>query len=153
MPEPSSDATGAALTPLDDKKVTVELGYTPASLNKLSRTTKWAVFHRHKTALQNDIELMLLVPLGAGFRLERVHAEATLRFPSRRRRDEGNYRALLEKALGDALTGDVKAWPEGRWLVDDTPEHFTFGAVEFEIGPSSTELRLSCTPAQPRRVG
>ena len=50
-----------------------------------------------------------------------------LRFPARRRRDSGNYRVMLEKALGDALV-------EGGWLPDDTPEHYEFGGVTFTEG-------------------
>src|SRR5947207_1933958 len=85
---------------------------------------------------------MLLLAEQLPRRLERVEASAVLTFPTRRRRDEGNYRALLEKALGDALV-------EGRWLVDDTPERFTFGTVSFAEGQPRTAIELRCrVPAQ-----
>ena len=47
--------------------------------------------------------------------LASVKAKATIRFKQRRRRDEGNFRALLEKALGDVLQA-------GGYLTDDTPD-------------------------------
>jgi len=55
--------------------------------------------------------------------LKQVRATATLRFKQRRRRDEGNHRVILEKSLGDALVA-------GGWLSDDTPDLYSFGAVE-----------------------
>ena len=60
-----------------------------------------------------------MVPRG----LASVKATATIRFKQRRRRDEGNFRVILEKALGDALV-------EGGWLSDDTADLYGFGAVE-----------------------
>lgn len=69
--------------------------------------------------------------------LATVHASASLRFAVRRRRDEGNYRTPLEKALGDALVN-------GGWLPDDTPEHFRFGGVliEPDTGPARTIVTI-----------
>lgn len=75
---------------------------------------------------------------------DRVHATAVIHFPdvgtpSERRRDEGNFRAPLEKALGDALCPHqtreeqrLKIPARPGHLSDDTPAHFTFGAVTFE---------------------
>jgi hypothetical protein len=57
--------------------------------------------------------------------LQSVTATATLHFKQRRRRDEGNFRTIIEKSLGDALVN-------GGWLSDDTPEHYRFGAVDLE---------------------
>jgi hypothetical protein len=82
---------------------------------------------------QRDCGTALLldkVPRG----LELVNASARLYFRQRRRRDEGNFRVILEKALGDALTG-------GGWLEDDTPEHYRFGAVEC-LAPASVALTI-----------
>jgi hypothetical protein len=114
----------------------IELAACPPSLNR-DAGRHWRVFHRKKQAWQADIERLLLaeqLPRG----LARVHATASLRFPQRRRRDEGNFRWLLEKALGDALTN-------GRWLADDTAEEFTTGALVFENerGPQRTTLTLT----------
>jgi hypothetical protein len=55
--------------------------------------------------------------------LQSVRAKVTIRFKQRRRRDEGNFRVILEKALGDALV-------EGGWLPDDTSDLYRFGQVE-----------------------
>lgn len=114
--------------------VDLTLYSTPQSLNK-ARGQHWAQMRRHKKAWQADIERLMMGRLPRG--RERVHASAVLRFPTRRRRDEGNFRWLLEKALGDALTN-------GLWLADDTPEHFTFGALTFdpELGTHLTTIRL-----------
>jgi hypothetical protein len=58
-------------------------------------------------------------------------------FPDRRRRDQGNHRFIVEKALGDALVA-------GGWLPDDTWEHYEFGglAMRVERGESWTRLML-----------
>jgi hypothetical protein len=120
----------------ESRVVTLSLHDVPPSLNRVAGT-HWRVFHREKAAWQRNIEMALLVaavPRG----LARVHATAHLRFPQRRRRDEGNFRWLLEKALGDALTN-------GRFLADDTAAQFTTGAVTFdpEPGPKHTAIRLT----------
>lgn len=55
--------------------------------------------------------------------LSSVTATATIRFKQRRRRDEGNFRVILEKAFGDALVA-------GGWLADDTADLYRFGEVK-----------------------
>lgn len=95
---------------------------TPPSLNAVGYRSHWAVGRKHKLQWQGYIALALMeqkVPR----RLKRVEATATLRFKQRRRRDEGNHRVLVEKALGDALV-------EGGWLPDDDSELYSFGRVE-----------------------
>lgn len=61
-----------------------------------------------------------------------------LRFPQKRTRDEGNFRMLIEKALGDALQ-------QGGYLVDDDPAHYRFTELSFdpERGPKQMTLRLT----------
>jgi hypothetical protein len=113
----------------------------PRSMNAApGKGTRGAAMARHraKRALQHDLAELLQAagvprPIPGG----RARATAVLAFPSRRRRDEGNYRTALEKALGDALAPapskqerDLGLEPL-RYLPDDTPEHFTFGAVTF----------------------
>lgn len=96
----------------------------PKSLNAILYAP-WQKQARIKRDIQREIEGELMawrVPR----RLSSVRATALLIFPLERRRDEGNYRSVLEKALGDALTN-------GGWLVDDTPDHFTFGELEFQV--------------------
>jgi hypothetical protein len=69
--------------------------------------------------------------------LERVLVEGEATFPTRQRRDQGNHRFLIEKALGDALV-------EGRWLRDDSWEQYEFGNLmaSYEKGVSATRLIL-----------
>lgn len=93
----------------------------PPSFNAVGYRTHWAVGRKAKQQWQQDLETLLMaqrVPRG----LARVEAEANIYFNERRRRDEGNFRVILEKALGDALVN-------GGWLADDTPDSYTFGTV------------------------
>jgi hypothetical protein len=112
------------------------LAYTPPSLNRITGGSGWT-WRGEKAALQRDLETLLMaerIPRP----VEHVAASATLAFPVARRRDEGNYRALIEKALGDALTS-------GGWLADDTPQHFQFGAVTFTRGHAATLIAVLWT--------
>ena len=111
------------------ERVSLSIPATPPSFNAVGYRTHWAVGRRHKQQWEQWLSIALMeqrVPPG----LNSVKATATIRFKQRRRRDEGNHRVLLEKALGDVLVGDPEVWPGGRWLPDDTPEHYRFGAVE-----------------------
>jgi hypothetical protein len=102
---------------------TIRLPMTPPSLNAVAgRSNRWA-FSRPKKQWQRDLAVALMA-IGVPRNLHRVEASAVLSFTTARRRDEGNFRVILEKALGDALV-------EGGWLEDDTPDHFRFGAVDF----------------------
>jgi hypothetical protein len=94
---------------------------TPPSFNDVGYRTHWAVARGHKRRWQDQLALLLLakrVPRP----LARVDVTATIYFTERRRRDEGNFRVIVEKALGDALQ-------EGGWLPDDTPDFYRFGKV------------------------
>lgn len=78
--------------------------------------------------------------------LKAVSAEGMICFPTRRGRDQGNFKWLIEKALGDALQ-------EGGWLADDEfyPEvHYEFGglAATYQKGQSWTRLMLFPTPCE-----
>lgn len=123
---------------LPPRVVTLVVDDVPPSLNTVA-TKHWRVFQREKKKWQDLLEDHLMVarvPKG----LTRVHATAAMRFPMARRRDEGNFRWMLEKALGDALTN-------GRWLEDDTAAQFTTGAVSFEDerGPRRCTITLTIT--------
>jgi hypothetical protein len=52
-----------------------------------------------------------------------VLVEGLMCFPDRRRRDQGNHRFIVEKALGDALVA-------GGWLADDSWDRFEFGNLQ-----------------------
>jgi hypothetical protein len=121
----------------------VWVGSTLPSINSLfgQTSSRNRTFTKAKRKWQTLLGTLLMaeaLPRG----LSRVEATAVLSFPTRRRRDEGNFRALLEKALGDALV-------EGGWLADDTADQFRFGAIYFEIGEPMTELTLRCEAAAP----
>jgi hypothetical protein len=114
----------------------LSLAGTPPSFNKVGHTGNRWTWTRAKKEWQETLETALLayrVPRG----LDSVRVTARLRFPQRRKRDEGNFRTLLEKCLGDALVN-------GGWLSDDTPDEFEFGRVVFEeeTGPARTTLIL-----------
>lgn len=120
----------------------VELAYTPPSINQVAvgrAASRGAgiASTRAKKRLQSDLESMLLVQR-IPRPLEYVVVTACLRFARRNsRRDEGNFRTPLEKALGDALVN-------GGWLADDTPDTFRFERLVFdpERGEPRTQLLL-----------
>jgi hypothetical protein len=95
---------------------------TPKSFNAVGLHSHWSVGRNLKQKWQSNIETALMVaavPRGLGS----VLVSGRLEFPQRRRRDEGNFRTILEKACGDALVN-------GGWLEDDTPELYRFGGLE-----------------------
>lgn len=104
------------------ERATLSIPGTPPSFNKVGLHSHWAVGRRHKLQWQQWLSIALMEQ-GVLRGLKSVEARATIRFKTQRRRDEGNFRVILEKALGDALV-------EGLWLADDTPEYFRFGRVE-----------------------
>ena len=101
----------------------LEVPGIPKSLNRIGSRGSHFAWHREKRMWQDMLAIALRV---AKVPTELAYAEATaVLYPAvRRRRDEGNYRAVLEKALGDALVA-------GGWLADDTPELFRFGRLVF----------------------
>lgn len=116
----------------------VELGLVPASYNT-TRYAPWQVSHRYASRLRDDLGFAMMasdLPRG----LDTILASAVLVFPTRRRRDEGNFRTPLEKALGDCLTA-------ARYLADDTPDQYRFGGLTFqdEPGAASTIITLNWT--------
>lgn len=73
------------------------------------------------------------LPLGLGG----VFVEGRMTFPDRAARDQGNFRVVLEKALGDVLQS-------GGWLEADDWTRYEFGglAYAYVAGVSRTELRI-----------
>lgn len=107
----------------------------PPSMNVLGSGNQF-VYQAHKKAWQESLIGQLeLAELPRP--LSRVVAEGEVTFPDRRKRDQGNHRFFLEKALGDALTA-------GGWLVDDDWERFEFGglAQAYERGVSRTRILI-----------
>ena len=117
----------------------------PQSFNRTAYA-HWRTAHRAKARLQTTLEGWLLAcselprPVPGG----QVTAWAELRFQTRRRRDQGNYRTPLEKALGDALVN-------GGWIPDDTPDHFRFERLEIATDPGepTTWITLAWGPSRP----
>lgn len=111
-------------------------GATPPSVNKVGGRGSWQTWNRHKKWWQEQIGVSLMVTINPKRELTLpVLVDAVLWFPSSRRRDEGNFRALLEKSCGDALV-------TGGWIEDDTPDHYLFRGIKFMKGERSTVLLL-----------
>jgi len=123
--------------------VTLELAYTPVSYNE-TRYAHWAVARRHASQLRDDLVTLLRASHApAAGPDQRITASAHLRFPTRRRRDTGNFRTPLEKALGDALqiAGIIH---------DDTPDLYTLDRLRFatQPGPHQTIITLDYEPLE-----
>lgn len=120
--------------------VTLAIPGTPPSFNAVGLRSHWATGRRHKLDWQQRCWIMLLKE-GVSKGLQLVTVEALLHFKQNRRRDEGNFRVVLEKSLGDALVS-------GGHIEDDTPDHYRFERLRF-TSPSSqapcTELMLTIT--------
>jgi hypothetical protein len=133
-------------------------GKAPVSLNQVGGRPNPAAWRRFKSLWGKLFEDALVVaqargelpPIRQGSKLDEppdnqldfVEAAAAVRFTTNRVRDEGNYRATLEKALGDALVGDRKVWPCGRWLPDDRADHFAFREVALYVNEKKPALTV-----------
>ena len=119
---------------------TLTLGITPRSYNG-SRYQHWTTTRREHQTLSKHIMLALIEAQVPRKPVPRIEATAVLRFPTRRRRDTGNFRTPLEKALGDCLQ-------EFGTLADDTPDQYEFGWLRFteSTGPNQTLIYLTATP-------
>lgn len=73
----------------------------------------------------------------------RILVEGEMCFPTRVKRDQGNHRFIVEKALGDALQ-------VGGWLEDDDWSRYEFGglAYRYEKDESWTRLLLFPQPVE-----
>ena len=94
-----------------------------------------ALKHAWQTVLTDALERT-----GLPTRLDRVMVEGECTFPDRGRRDQGNYRWMLEKALGDALVA-------GGWLEDDDWARYEFGGLAYRYEKGTSRLRLLVMPA------
>lgn len=108
------------------ERATLRIPGTPPSFNAVGLHSHWAVGRKAKQDWEQWIHFAILeqaVPRGLMPRgLKSVTASAAIRFKQKRKRDEGNFRVILEKALGDVL--------QNGWISDDTPEYYRFGRVE-----------------------
>lgn len=113
---------------------TLSIPGTPPSYNDkaMARGAHWSEGRKVKRDWEANLSIALM-ERGVPRRVLRVEATALLLFATRARRDSGNFRVLLEKALGDCLTA-------GDWLPDDTPDRYEFGRVAFGVDPIPTTL-------------
>lgn len=113
----------------------------PVSFNQ-TRYAPWYVTRSKNKPFVDALTLVLNTSrlprprAGEPTALASVEASAVLRFKDRRRRDEGNYRTPIEKALGDALTGRG-------YLTDDTPDQYRFTVCEFDPEPGTPQTTLT----------
>ena len=115
------------------------------SLNALGSGNQFA-YQNMKKGWQDALTLALEasgLPRGLG----RVLVEGVMCFPDRKRRDQGNHRFVVEKALGDALV-------DGGWLPDDSWAFYEFGGLAhtYVKGESWTRLILMPSPAEVEAV-
>lgn len=119
------------------KKHLLHLG-APLSLNVAGSGGNHFAYQAAKSAWQNRLhDLINDTGLPAG--LARIVVEAEVCFPDRRRRDQGNFRYMLEKALGDALVA-------GGWIEKDTWTHYSFGGLERREDGGANRTRLTLFP-------
>lgn len=108
----------------------ITLDRVPPSMNKLGARGKPLQWHRMKKAWQRLLEGELMLGASRGAipkRVASVVVTGVMEFPTNRGRDEGNFRSLVEKALGDALKN-------GGWIEDDTPDYYRFERLELVGG-------------------
>lgn len=119
-------------------KILLRIDDVPPSLNNVGSRGGWHRFYKEKRFWQQTVERYLLVHRGYRPMASPVSVMASLRFPQRRTRDEGNFRFLLEKAVGDALVN-------GNWLPDDSSDHYRFRELIFEpiTGTKRTDIVLT----------
>lgn len=115
---------------------------TPPTMNSNQIRSHWRGFHTEKKSWQEEIgQLLMLARLPRNG--ERAMAGARMRFPDVGRRDSGNFKGVVEKALGDALVA-------GRWIPDDDDKRFVFAGVEFESdrGANQTTIVVFTQPKE-----
>lgn len=107
----------------------------PPSMNFLGSGNQFA--YQQQKRVWQEILIEQLERSDVPRPLARVVAEGEVTFPDRRKRDQGNHRFFLEKALGDALV-------EGGWLEDDDWSRFEFGGLAsvYEHGVSRTRVLI-----------
>lgn len=121
--------------------VTVTLEHLPPSLNAFGSGNRWKFIQTKKLWQARLLEQLNAADMPA---CGRVMVEGELTFPDRRRRDQGNHRWMLEKALGDALV-------QGGFLADDDWERYSFGGLESRFERGVKRTRLILFPGECRR--
>lgn len=100
------------------------------------------IYARAKEKFQEILTLELIasgLPRGLG----RVYAEGEVTFPEEsENRDQGNFRMIPEKALGDALVA-------GGWLVRDNWARYEFGGLTERVQAGESATRIVLLPSWP----
>lgn len=115
----------------------VHLG-SPPSFNAFGRSGDGFVYAGLKVQW-SKVLLPRLEESGLPKGLRRVMVEGEVSFGDRIKRDQGNYRVLLEKVLGDVLQ-------EGGWLEDDDWSSYEFGNLVRRDEPRLSRTRLMLFP-------
>ena len=112
---------------------------TPQSIRGFGSGANHFQYQEMKHRWQDRLTV-LLQAAGVPYRLDHVLAEGQVCFPDRKKRDQGNYRFILEKALGDALV-------LGGWLDNDDWDHYEFGRLRYayDKGQAWTALTIHAT--------
>jgi hypothetical protein len=116
-------------------EVVIEVDRIPPSMNDIvGKGNRWRYTQEKKTwgkLLTLKIQESGLQPC------DRILVEGSVTFPNQTKHDQGNYRFMLEKALGDALQA-------AGVLADDDWDSYEFGglAKAYEKGVRRTRLLL-----------
>lgn len=112
---------------------------TPKSLNVFGSGAQMAYQGQKKAWANVFWDLLRVTDLPKP--CDRIVVEGEMCFPDRIERDQGNYRFMVEKALGDVLQ-------QGGWLEKDSWDHYEFGNLTstYERGVSWTRLILMPLP-------
>lgn len=116
-------------------------GYLPESMNRKSSgyRSNWRAARTAKKRCENLLRPALIgsdLPMDRS--IELIVADILLTFPTHRKsRDSGNFRPVIEKALGDVL--------QERWIVNDDHESFRVGLLGIEEmkGVRRTRVRIA----------
>jgi hypothetical protein len=137
-------------------RVILEVKRTPPSINANQIRSNWRGFQKEKKNWQEEIGQLLMIKGRKRGAYQRAIAGGVMRFEphkiahlrSYERRDSGNYRGLVDKALGDALIIDPHLPAPLRYIPDDDEAHYHFSGVEFDPtpGPPRTVLYIYFQP-------
>jgi hypothetical protein len=114
--------------------VAFEVPHIPPSMNDIvGQGTRW----RYTKAKRDWTAILKPAIVRAGLEpCDRIVAVGEITFPTRAKHDQGNYRFMLEKALGDVL--------QDGWLPDDSWDHYEFSDLtcRYEKGVRRTRICL-----------
>lgn len=115
---------------------------TPQSFNALARVNPHTYQNWKKHWSPRLAELLEAARLPRP--LAHVRAHGLVCFPDRTQRDQGNFRVLLEKVLGDVLVNGAEELGIDGWLEDDNWDYYEFGNLRrtYAKGEAWTEVTL-----------